>query len=928
MVKKNLNKLKVGLILIFSFLCILISFVSADDILGCCYVENGYGGVFNYCTPDSVSEIDCLANGGIYANDCKQDNIKDKCEDGCCCIMDNNKIEISQIGFRGDCDISVNNDKIYPSIFHNGIFSPDICKSTCKNGIKTNENINSKELFSASLNDFWNANAFFIESLPMNYMSFKSEGNDIVVKDGVWYHIYRVYYEDESQQCLDSHMNEYLKLKLVMRTSTNHGKSWSSPKDIILPDSILDNCLAADPDLFYDVSTGWHILYQCLDSTMSNWNVCYAKNINEDPFQGEFVKIDTPSISGGEIWDEIIENNNIFDEGTTEIIEKRGEYFYVSFHGFDGVNGYRGVAKTKNFKDWVPINSGPIFDKDDCSDWNMYWNNEKCVGGGAATIFKEDNYYYQVIEVPTKNLGCSLDQQWAFAMTRSNNLESTNWEELPIDPLIVTSVSEKVLAFNDQFGSRICGTLSYKRLFSDNGIIYLLVSKGGYYNQVKDINDWLKLSPGNVIYKLQKNIPFAQYNFREAKFANDVEINTVESEIISRGNLYGETKNLKWDHENNYALFNGVNSIIKFENNPLFNLNDDFTINFKILFEDFPSSGSSLILGKLDSYWVELYPNKDLCFWFKKNGGLDKICESNLEKNKWYDFNIINNNNIISIYNNDKLLVFNTFKGEITQSNNNLQIGSEIPTNDYYKSFNGKVDYFKLYNFGIYNNLEKTISNDKNSNNKDSDNKDSNNKDSDNKDSDNKDSNNKDSDSKDSNDKDSDTNENKCDDDCKEGFKFTGCKKSGSWIFKTYKPVCEIDENYYDQDYKSDWKSSECKCNEGFILTECKNKKKWLIKKEYQAICKLDKYFCVNGKKYKKVEGKKLETDFYDFINNIYGLHFKPSRENMIDEEGYDYWLKEYNNHKKNGKNDFEAKWLVNKSIVSFSPNWDSKSKC
>lgn len=41
------------------------------------------------------------------------------------------------------------------------------------------------------------------------------------------------------------------------------------------------------------------------------------------------------------------------EEGTFDIFQKKNGYYYVSFHGYDGVNGYRGIAKTADWIHWI-----------------------------------------------------------------------------------------------------------------------------------------------------------------------------------------------------------------------------------------------------------------------------------------------------------------------------------------------------------------------------------------------------------------------------------------------------------------------------------------------------------------------------------------------------------------------------------------------
>jgi hypothetical protein len=71
---------------------------------------------------------------------------------------------------------------------------------------------------------------------------------------------------------------------------------------------------------------------------------------------------DQPAVRGSELWSRICAHSggicnppNTHDEGTLDIVYKRGRYFYVTFHGFNPATrqGLRGVAKTVDFHRWI-----------------------------------------------------------------------------------------------------------------------------------------------------------------------------------------------------------------------------------------------------------------------------------------------------------------------------------------------------------------------------------------------------------------------------------------------------------------------------------------------------------------------------------------------------------------------------------------------
>jgi len=574
----------------------------------------------------------------------------------------------------------------------------------------------------ATLQDFWEGKAFFEFQ---NKFTFPTDnqwawaavnmGTDLVVKENTWYIFTREYELREKMSEIYPYYNECSGnstvwngniARIVVRKSTNKGKTWTNKTIIINPSENKPyECSALDGDAYFDSSTStWHYVFQCL-SREGKWNLCHATRRGEDPLGPFEDNAANPVIRSGNLWEKIcnlpeddcyqITQNSIFgkigEEGTPEIVEKKEGYFYVTFHGFDNPHGYRGIAKTPDFVNWQLVNNDAIFDKYDCQPWNVPWDSNGCRGGGQASILKDGQYYYMLIEAADKNLACTPNQQWVYGLLRSPSLEATNWENLPNGKnAIIFTTKEK----DSQGNTLPCG-VQYARLFRDaNNEIYLLVGRIG----IKDKDP----VTGIYLYKLKKFSPFAFYEFREGpghKYTN--------SDIVSYGNLEAETSNIEWINggsENTFILkFNGENSVVVMPNNPIFNLNSGaLIIELKLLISNIPSSYSSFIAGKPGSYWSELYPNGDLCFWLKPTGDKPSyICTSiNLFLEEWHNFKLVYENPEAKIYIDNVLAETKKLNIDQIETNNvPFKLGSNYSSqNGFGGSFNGLIDFIKIFN--------------------------------------------------------------------------------------------------------------------------------------------------------------------------------------------------------------------------------------
>ena len=168
-----------------------------------------------------------------------------------------------------------------------------------------------------------------------------------------------------------------------------------------------------------------------------------------------------------------MDKKRIYDEGTPDILVDNGT-IYVTFHGASNTHGtvfgYRGIATTTDFITYTKAADDCIFSYLDAKDWNVDWNRNGSVGGGAAAYIKDGEYWYTLIESPDISLACVEGQNWPFGLLRSKSLTSTQWENWQGNPLPeFTPVGPAVQA----------GAIwVYPTMFEDGGITYLAASQG------------------------------------------------------------------------------------------------------------------------------------------------------------------------------------------------------------------------------------------------------------------------------------------------------------------------------------------------------------------------------------------------------------------------------------------------------------------
>jgi hypothetical protein len=326
--------------------------------------------------------------------------------------------------------------------------------------------------------------------------------------------------------------------------STNKGITWSSPTDILVPTDGTDwACAATDGDAYYDSTHNkWHYLFQCMGTDMK-WDVCHATRNGSDP-KGLFTVDPSPSFLEGQLWDSICDPGddcpgNTYGEGTLDIFKYDGQFFWVSFHGYDNVKGYRGIAKTQDFLPghWIVDNpaqgvpNDTIFDYKDTLQWREQWDANGPIGGGHASIVHDQGYYYMVIEGADKNLACMAGQKWDVGLLRSASLTNKNWEQYPAgNPIIYSSTAP------ESNGQPMPCNASYASLFKDtDGTTYLMHSRDstdinyhGIYlykleqtgNLLRNGDLWMANIPGTLATPYWQAFPIGPTNLVTYRFPN------------------------------------------------------------------------------------------------------------------------------------------------------------------------------------------------------------------------------------------------------------------------------------------------------------------------------------------------------------------------------------------------------------------------
>jgi len=334
--------------------------------------------------------------------------------------------------------------------------------------------------------DFWQGKAHFQEVRNIDWAkppyNSPSEGegwfaNPMPFPGGTWYLFNRRWLTKKEKPiyCPDPGW------QVLVRESTDQGRTWSNPPVLTAvpgPESAPDACGTADGSTYYDRETdSWQMLTQCRAAkNAGGWLLCHYVRHGPSPM-GIFTADPTPAVRSGQLFSQICSHSGgicdphkTLDEGTPDIVYKKNGYFYVTFHGFNysTKQGYRGVAKTKDFHYWKTsgpdLPNGPIFAAPECQAWNP-----GCIGGGEASTLIAGNYQYMMIETPTISLACTAGQNWPIALLRAPKdtfpvWSSPQWQRFHANPLLTTAWP----------GPRSRCSIQYQRWAIANDRVYIL----------------------------------------------------------------------------------------------------------------------------------------------------------------------------------------------------------------------------------------------------------------------------------------------------------------------------------------------------------------------------------------------------------------------------------------------------------------------
>jgi len=564
-----------------------------------------------------------------------------------------------------------------------------------------------------TLSDYWNHQAYF-QFVKKNIMptlnpdgSWRSGpsmngGIDIEVRGNTWYLFHREYnYKDVvSGSACDK--PDTLYARVVVRQSTDKGLTWSAGTPILEPaDTYYDYCANADGDAYFDASTTtWHYIYQCLNSENGNlvWGLCHATRQNANPV-GAWVKDTNGIVKSGDLWrriclpgtkcNQISGGNNVADEGTPEFVGKIGDSFYVTFHGYtpSGGYGYRGIASTKDFKTWAIVAPDSIADKYSCANWQIGYDAAGCIGAGAASLIREDPYYYMLVELPDKNLACASGQKWPFGLFRSTALSNVTWDSYPDNPMVYSSMQHPP----DSSECWLCN-IQYMRLFHDaDNTVYLAFLKVWGDGR----------TTGLYLYKLVANAKYIDYQFRE-DLRDVAKTEYTQSDTISRFNseirLFNTTSNAQ-NYESgapkSNLVFNGTNSYAQSLWSKPFLFENNFTLSLDLKLNSLPPTNSARLAGVENSYQLEAYFNRQLCAWvFTTDNQWHDACSFlPVTYNQFNNYLMTYQNGKLILYINGQLAASNTVGlNLLLQPDKKFLIGSSAsPTAGVWGSFNGEL---------------------------------------------------------------------------------------------------------------------------------------------------------------------------------------------------------------------------------------------
>ena len=298
-----------------------------------------------------------------------------------------------------------------------------------------------------TLDDFWAGAANFapVRKFAQGAPGFSSinAGTRVVARNGTFYLFGRADNGTATGGCAQG------TIAINVRASTDEGATWSAPQPVATPD-LATVCMYADGGAIFDAAAQrWHYLVQSLaPGGAGGWALAHFYSASADPLGAWLANARNPVVTGGQLFNQICAGTGkhcdvgTVDEGTPDIVEKVGDEFVVTFHGYNygKKRAVRGVAATADFVSWRVAGPGlpddAIFSAADCQPWNVSWAAGGCIGSGEASALRgPSGLIYQIIEAADVELTCDLtegEQWWPLGVVRSAGwAASPQWQQLP-----------------------------------------------------------------------------------------------------------------------------------------------------------------------------------------------------------------------------------------------------------------------------------------------------------------------------------------------------------------------------------------------------------------------------------------------------------------------------------------------------------------
>jgi hypothetical protein len=154
--------------------------------------------------------------------------------------------------------------------------------------------------------------------------------------------------------------------------------------------------------------------------------------------------------------------------------------------------------------------------------------------------------------------------------------------------------------------------------------------------------------------------------------------------------------------EKNAIKFNVSFSKVSVANNDMLNFRDGLTVSYWVNINQFFEHESYPVShGNWINRWKTSLTDRHLRFTINgSNGTIDVDSKTKLETGNWYHIVALFNGTDCLVFVNGKPDGYKSFEGKINTTTYDLVLGQSLPGQDGF-NFNGTMDKFRLYNYGI-----------------------------------------------------------------------------------------------------------------------------------------------------------------------------------------------------------------------------------